>query len=118
MVLKKDKNLKLYSSISEVAKIFGINESTLRYWEKEFDIIRPRKTEGGARFYKQEDIDSVRLVYHLLKERGMTIAGAKQKLKDNKETTIRQEEIINRLKRIKEELLGIKQEFDQLIPKN
>lgn len=117
MVLKKDKNLKLYSSIGEVAKMFDINESTLRYWEKEFDIIRPRKTESGARFYRQEDIDSVRLVYHLLKERGMTIAGVKQKLKDNKETTIRQEEIVNRLKRIKEELLGIKDAFDKLTPK-
>ncbi|WP_106829786.1 MerR family transcriptional regulator [Parabacteroides pacaensis] len=118
MVLKKDKNLKLYSSISEVAKMFDINESTLRYWEKEFDILRPRKSEGGARFYKQEDVDCVRLIYHLLKERGMTIAGAKQKLKDNKETTIRQEEIVNRLKGIKEELLGIKEAFDKLNPKN
>ena len=117
MVLKKDKNLKLYFSISEVAKMFDINESTLRYWEKEFDVIRPRKTESGARFYKQEDIDSVRLIYHLLKERGMTIAGAKQKLKDNKETTIRQEEIVNRLKKIKEELLGIKQSFDEMMPR-
>lgn len=117
MVLKKDKNLKLYFSISEVAKMFDINESTLRYWEKEFDVIRPRKTESGARFYKQEDIDSVRLIYHLLKERGMTIAGAKQKLKDNKETTIRQEEIVNRLKKIKEELLGIKQSFDAMMPR-
>lgn len=117
MVLKKDKNLKLYFSISEVARMFDINESTLRYWEKEFDVIRPRKTESGARFYKQEDIDSVRLIYHLLKERGMTIAGAKQKLKDNKETTIRQEEIVHRLKKIKEELLGIKQSFDAMMPR-
>lgn len=117
MVLKKDKNRKLYYSISETAKMFDINESTLRYWEKEFDIISPRKTESGARFYKQEDIDNVRLVYHLLKERGMTIAGAKQKLKDNKETTIRQEEIVNRLKGIKQELLGIKEAFNKLLPK-
>lgn len=117
MVLKKDKNLKLYYSISEVARMFDINESTLRYWEKEFDMIAPRKTESGARFYKQEDIDTVRLVYHLLKERGMTIAGARQKLKDNRETTIRQEEIVNRLKGIKKELLDIKGAFDKLIPK-
>ena len=92
MALNKDKNLKLYFSISEVAQMFDVNESTLRFWEKEFDIIRPRKTPKGTRFYKQEDIDAVRLIFHLVKERGMTLAGARQKLKDNRETTIRQEE--------------------------
>ena len=101
MSLKKNKDLKLYFSISEVAQMFDVNESTLRFWEKEFDIINPRKTSKGTRFYKQEDIDAVRLIYHLVKERGMTLAGARQKLKDNKETTIRQEEIVNRLKQIK-----------------
>lgn len=116
MGLKKNKDLKLYYSIGEVAKLFGINDSTLRYWEKEFDIIHPRKTENGSRFYKKEDIENVRLVYHLLKERGMTIAGAKQKLKDNPDKTIRQEEIINKLKGIKEELLSLKLIFDELEP--
>ena len=91
MSLKKNKDLKLYFSISEVAQMFDVNESTLRFWEKEFDIINPRKTSKGTRFYKQEDIDAVRLIYHLVKERGMTLAGARQKLKDNKETTIRQD---------------------------
>ena len=69
MALNKDKNLKLYFSISEVAQMFDVNESTLRFWEKEFDIIRPRKTAKGTRFYKQEDIDAVRLIFHLVKER-------------------------------------------------
>ena len=75
------------------------------------------KTSKGTRFYKQEDIDAVRLIYHLVKERGMTLAGARQKLKDNKETTIRQEEIVNRLKQIKEELLAMKDAFDAFAPK-
>lgn len=112
MALKKDKNLKLFYSISEVAQMFAVNESTLRFWEKEFDIIHPRKTEKGTRYYKQEDIDAVRLVYHLVKERGLTLAGARQKLKNNKEATVRQEEIVNRLKQIKEELTQIKKAFD------
>ncbi|MDR2969314.1 MAG: MerR family transcriptional regulator [Tannerellaceae bacterium] len=116
MVLKKENNPKLYYSISEVAQMFDVNESTLRFWEKEFNIIRPRKTERGVRLYKQEDIDAVRLIYHLVKERGMTLAGARQKLKDNKETTIRQEEIVNRLKLIKEELLSMKDAFDSIEP--
>lgn len=117
MSLKKNKDLKLYFSISEVAQMFDVNESTLRFWAKEFDIINPRKTSKGTRFYKQEDIDAVRLIYHLVKERGMTLAGARQKLKDNKETTIRQEEIVNRLKQIKEELLAMKDAFDAFAPK-
>ena len=90
MSLKKNKDLKLYFSISEVAQMFDVNESTLRFWEKEFDIINPRKTSKGTRFYKQ---------------------------KDKKETTIRQEEIVNRLKQIKEELLAMKDAFDAFAPK-
>ncbi len=116
MALNKDKNLKLYFSISEVAQLFDINESTLRFWEKEFDVIQPRKTSKGTRFYKQEDIDAIRLIYHLVKERGMTLAGARQKLKENPETTIQQEEIINRLKQIKEELIAMRDAFDHLNP--
>ena len=110
MALNKDKNLKLYFSISEVAQMFDVNESTLRFWEKEFDQIRPRKTGKGTRSYRQEDIDAIRLVYHLVKERGMT----RQKLKENPETTIRHEEIVNRLKQIKEELLAMKEAFEAL----
>lgn len=114
MVLNKNKNLKLYFSISEVAQMFDINESTLRFWEKEFEIINPRKTAKGTRFYKQEDIDAIRLVFHLVKERGMTLAGARMKLKENPESTIRQEEIVNKLKLIKEELVAMKEAFDAL----
>lgn len=76
-----------------------------------------KEDEQRYPFYKQEDIDAVRLIYHLVKERGMTLAGARQKLKDNKETTIRQEEIVNRLKQIKEELLAMKDAFDAFAPK-
>ena len=112
MALKKNKGEKLYSSIRDVAEEFDVNESTLRFWEKEFDIINPRKTAKGTRYYKKEDRDRIRLIYHLVKERGMTLAGARQKLKDNKETTIRQEEIVHRLKQVKEKLLLMKVAFD------
>ncbi len=108
------KNKKLFYSISEVAAMFNLNESTLRFWEKEFNTIRPRKTEKGTRYYKQEDIEAIRLVYYLVKERGMTLAGARQKLKDNKDTTIKQAEIVNRLKQIKTELLSIRDAFNDL----
>ena len=114
---RKSKQMqRLYYSISEVAKMFDVNESTLRFWEKEFDIIQPRKTAKGTRFYRQEDIESVRLIYHLVKEKGLTLAGARQQLKENPEQTVRQEEIIHRLKQIKEELLEMKAAFEGLNP--
>lgn len=114
MAYNSDKNLKLYHSISEVAKMFNVNESLLRFWEKEFPIIKPRKNAKGTRQYREEDIESIRLIYHLVKEKGMTLSGARQKLKDNKEGTIQTMEIIERLKSIKEELLLMKKELDIL----
>lgn len=105
-------DLKLFYSISEVAQMFGVNESLLRYWEKEFPQITPKKGSRGIRQYRKEDVETIRLIYHLVKEKGMTLPGARQKLKDNKETTIRNFEIINRLKGIREELLAMKNALD------
>lgn len=114
MALKADKELKLYYSISEVAKMFGVNESLLRYWEKEFPMIAPKKAGGNIRQYRKEDIENIRLVYHLVKEKGMTLAGAKQRLKMNKETTMNTAEILERLQEIKKELLSMRKELDYL----
>lgn len=108
-----DKNMKLYYSITEVADMFGVNPSLLRFWEKEFPQIAPKTASRGVRQYRKEDVEAVRLVYHLVKEKGMTLPGARQKLKDNKETTVRNFEIITRLKTVKEELLAIKKELDE-----
>lgn len=105
-------DLKLFYSISEVAQMFGVNESLLRYWEKEFPQITPKKGSRGIRQYRKEDVETIRLIYHLVKEKGMTLPGARQKLKDNKETTIRNFEIINRLKGIREELVAMKNALD------
>lgn len=107
MVLKKNKNPKLFYSIKEVAQQFGLNESTLRFWEKEFEEISPRKNKKGTRYYKQEDIEQIRLIYHLVRERGLTLAGARLKLKENKELAVNQAEISNRLKLIRNELVSL-----------
>lgn len=105
---------KMYYSISEVAKIVGVNEPTLRYWEKEFDTINPHKSEKGTRQYRKEDIEAIKLVQYLVKQKGLTLAGAKQKLKENKESVVNTEEIVSRLKIIREELLLLKNEFDAI----
>lgn len=115
MALKTEKELKLYSSIKEVADMFGVNESLLRYWEKEFPIISPRKAGGNIRQYTKEDIENVRLVYHLVKEKGMTLAGAKLRLKQNPEAVRNTMEIIERLKRVKAELIRMRKELDYIV---
>lgn len=111
-MLNTDKNLKLYYSISEVAAMFDVNESLLRFWEKEFPQLKPKKGGRGIRQYRKEDIETVKLVYHLVKERGMTLPGARQRMKDNKEATLRNFEIVKRLKAVREELQGMKQALD------
>ena len=114
MAYNTNKDLKMYYSISEVAKMFNVNESLLRYWEKEFLIIAPRKAGGNVRQYRKEDIENIRLVYHLVKEKGMTLQGAKQRLKANKEKTVQTAEIVDRLKQIREELVNLRNSLDYL----
>ncbi|OKZ06378.1 MerR family transcriptional regulator [Bacteroides nordii] len=113
MGINTDKNFKLYYSIAEVAEMFDVNQSLLRFWEKEFPQITPKTSGRGVRQYRKEDVDTIALIYHLVKEKGMTLPGARQKLKDNGEATIRNFEIVNRLKDIREELLSIKKELDE-----
>ena len=105
---------KLYYSIGEVAKAFNVNTSLIRYWEQEFPIIKPKKNKKGNRYFTPEDLKNLQIIYHLVKEKGMTLPGARQKLKDNKENTIRNFEIVEHLKSIKEELLAMKKELDEI----
>ena len=115
MAYNANKDLKLYYSISEVARMFDVNESLLRYWEKEFPtIISPKKAGGNIRQYRKEDIENIRLVYHLVKEKGMTLQGAKQRLKMNKEKTAQTAEVVDRLKQIREELVKLRKSLDYL----
>lgn len=89
--------------------MFNVNTSLIRYWEKEFDVIKPKKNKKGNRFFTQEDIDNFHLIFHLVKERGMTLKGAQKKLKENKQDTIYNFEIINNLKTIRQMLLEVKE---------
>ncbi|HIZ33716.1 MAG TPA: MerR family transcriptional regulator [Candidatus Bacteroides merdigallinarum] len=108
-MLNKDKKLKLYYSISEVAQMLGVNESLLRYWEDEFpQQLKPKRAGRGVRQYNVEDIEALKLIYHLVKERGMTLQGARQRLKDNREATLRNFEAVERLKAIREELVSMR----------
>ena len=99
---------KLYYSIGEVAKMFEVNTSLLRFWEKEFHQLHPKKNQRGKRLYSPKDIETFKMIYHLVKERGFTIEGARNKLKDNKSETLNTIAIAERLNHIKEELVKIK----------
>ena len=116
MALNTNKDLKMYYSIKEVAQELSVTETTLRYWESVFPQVAPYKGANGVRRYTKEDIKTLRTIYHLVKERKLTLAGAKKQLKNGgpKETAETNCDVIDRLKAIKEELLGIKQELDLL----
>lgn len=99
---------KLYYSIGEVAKAFDVNASLIRFWEKEFDEIQPKKNAKGNRKFTPEDIKHIQLIYHLVKERGFTLDGAKVHLKEEKKKTLSNFEIIRKLQHIRAELVKIK----------
>lgn len=100
---------KRYYSIGELAQAFGVKTSLLRFWEKEFDEINPRKNAKGDRKFTPKDVKVIELIFHLLKEKGYTIAGAKAYLKTSKKEAFDKHEIVSRLQKIKAELIGIKE---------
>ncbi len=113
MALKKNKNLKLFYSIGEVASMFGVTETLLRFWEKEFPSIKPQKAGRGIRQYSQSDIDEIRKIHHLVKDKGMTLDGARNVLKRNKNVPSINAEVIRRLRNVRDELQEIGREFDR-----
>ncbi|NLV52992.1 MAG: MerR family transcriptional regulator [Bacteroidales bacterium] len=116
MALNKNKDLKMYYSISEVAKMFNVSETLLRFWEKEFPNIKPQKGGRGVRQYTKADLEQVKLVYHLVKERGMTLQGARDAIKHNTKGGInRNIEVIERLKEIRSELQAISKEMNEMV---
>ncbi|MAJ90099.1 MAG: transcriptional regulator [Flavobacteriales bacterium] len=102
---------KLFYKISEVAKMFDVNISAIRFWEKQFDILKPKRNKKGNRLFTKNDIKNMQIIHHLLKERGFTVEGAKKKLKDNKTDTINNIEIVKHLKEIRGFLINLKNEL-------
>jgi DNA-binding transcriptional MerR regulator len=111
MPYKKPKIEKIFYSIGEVAEIISENQSLIRYWENHFDALKPHKNKKGTRLFTKEDIETIKLIHHLVKERGLTIKGAQQKLKDNREETINSFEIVQRLQDVRQQLVEIRDEM-------
>lgn len=102
---------KRYYSIGELAKAFDVNASLIRFWDKEFDILKPKKNAKGNRMFTPEDVKNLQLIYHLVKERGFTLDGAKTHLKEAQKKTLDKFEIISKLETIKAQLMNIKSEL-------
>ena len=115
MALNLDKNLKLYYSISEVAKMFDLNESTLRYWEKEFPYLKP-KTKGPSlvRQYGEKDIEQIKLIHNLVKVRGFKLAAANKIINSNRKGADKTADVLERLNNIRNELKAMKRQLDAL----
>lgn len=108
MALNENKDLKIYYSISEVAAQYGVSETLLRFWEKQFPQIKPRKSGRNIRQYSKEDIEQVGLIYNLVKVRGLKLAAAREALNKNRSGEQKTSEVINKLKSIRAELMDIK----------
>ncbi len=111
MPYKEQKIEKLFYSIGEVADMFGVNTSLIRYWEREFDIIKPQRNKKGNRLFTKKDVENFYIIYNLVKERKMTLDGAKKKLKENKEDTINNIEVVRSLESIKQMLLEVREQI-------
>ena len=110
----KNNNIeKVFYSIGEVAGITGTTPSSIRYWEKNFTELSPHKNDKGTRFYNADDIETIKLIAYLVRDRGMTIKGAQQKLKENRDETIKTWEIVNKLNDIKKILIEIRDEMGE-----
>lgn len=102
---------KRYYGIGELAKAFGVNASMIRFWENEFDILKPKKNAKGNRMFTSEDVKNLQLIFHLLKEKGFTLEGAKTYLKENKQKVLEKHDIVVRLEEIKAILTRLKNEL-------
>jgi DNA-binding transcriptional MerR regulator len=102
---------KRYYSMGEIAKAFDVNQSLIRFWDKEFDILKPKKNAKGNRLFTPEDVKNLQLIYHLVKERGFTLEGAKVHLKEGQQKTLDKFEIIRKLEAVKAQLLSVKNEL-------
>jgi len=102
---------KRYYKIGEVAKAFGVNNSLIRFWENEFSILKPKKNKKGNRLFTSTDLQNLKLIYSLVKEKGYTLDGARKKMKENPKGIMDKHEMITNLENIKQELINIKNQL-------
>lgn len=115
MAINTDKTKKLYYSIKEVAEMVDVNESTLRYWEKEFPFLKPKVTANKVRQYTEKDIEQVKLIYNLIKVKGLKIAAARKYLNSNRTGAEKSSDVLDTLISVRDELKELKRQLDALV---
>ena len=115
MALNMNKNLKLYYSIGEVAKMFDINESTLRYWESEFPPLKPKTNSKNVRQYTEKDIEQIKVIYNLVKVRGFKLAAARKMLNENRKNVDKSADILEMMINLRDELKNLKKQLDSIV---
>lgn len=104
---------KRYYSIGEVADLLGVSSSLIRYWETEFSFLNPQKNKKGDRRFTRENIEQLLIIYHLVKERGFTLEGAKQEIKENKKRLKSRQEVLRRLNALRTRILALRTRINQ-----
>ena len=115
MALNMNKNLKLYYSIGEVAKMFDINECTLRYWESEFPHLKPKTNSKNVRQYTEKDIEQIKVIYNLVKVRGFKLAAARKMLNENRKNVDKSADILEMMINLRDELKNLKKQLDSIV---
>ncbi len=100
---------KIFYTMGEVAEMFDVSSSLIRYWEKQFDVIKPSRNKKGNRLFTPQDVENFRLIYHLVKERGMTLEGARKSLRGAKVPMSRDAELMDRLQNMRALLLEVRE---------
>ena len=111
MAYKEREIEKLYYPIGEVADMFNVNTSQIRFYEKEFDILQPKKNAKGNRLFRIEDIETLKIIFNLIKDKGFTLQGAKDFLKKNKNEAVEQQKVIDSLEKIKSFMLELRDQI-------
>ncbi len=111
MPYKEKEIQKLYYTMGEVTELFDVNASQIRFYEKEFDILQPKKNKKGNRLFSAEDLENLKIIFHLIKEKGFTLQGAKDHLKGNKDVVKENQRVIDSLERLKQFLLEVKEQL-------
>ena len=111
MITKTEELTKRYYTIGEVSEMFTVSKSLIRFWESEFDILKPYKNSKGDRRFTKQNIEQLGLIYNLVKERGFTLKGAKKEIRNNKSTAVKQQKVVSKLKNLRSELIKLRDEI-------
>lgn len=109
-----DKLDKMYYRIGDVAEVLGVPASTLRFWEKEFTIIKPKRNAKNVRLYTPKDIETIKMIYYLVKDKGLKLNAAQDEIRRNRDGVDKRFEVVEKLRHVKAELQGLQKALNSI----